>query len=349
MLRTLVVLTAAVALTACGAGKDNKVKEDDRPVVSVVKAEAAAGASALRASGLVAYQREPVLSFKVGGVIDRIAVDEGDYVRAGQRLAWLRPTEVAAGAKEASAALEVAQRNLDRTQTLFDKGLVAQARLDDAKLAVERARAGSDAAGFNRDTAVIVAPADGLILRRLAEPAQVTGAGAPILTLGEVQSGLIVKAAFPSSAAARIKAGAPATVTVTDSGGAAFKGRVTRIAGKGDGSTGAFDVEIMISAPKGLRSGMVAETTIDVAVPGAVTPGAAASVRIPAMALLDARADQGSVYVVDAQGVARRRIVQTAGLQGETVTVIGGLAPGETIVASGAAYVRDGAAVAIAR
>lgn len=347
MVRILLVVTAALALTACSGGKDNTNKEDDRPVVSVVKAEAAAGASVLRASGLVAYQREPVLSFKVGGVIDRIAVDEGDFVRAGQRLAWLRSTEVAAGAKEASAALEVAQRNLERTQTLFDKGLVAQARLDDAKLAVERARAGSDAAGFNRDTAVIVAPADGVILRRLAEPAQVTGAGAAILTLGEVQSGLVVKAAFPSSAAARIKAGAPATVTVTDSGGAAFKGRVTRIAGKGDGSTGAFDVEIMIAAPKGLRSGMVAETTIDVA--GPATAGAAKSVRIPAMALLDARADQGSVYVVDAQGVARRRIVQTAGLQGESVTVIAGIEPGEMIVAAGAAYVRDGAAVAIAR
>lgn len=348
MFRSVVILAGVLALAACGSGNDNKTKVDDRPVVSVAKAEATAGAGTLRASGLVTYQREPALSFKVGGVIDRIAVDEGDFVRAGQRLAWLRATEVAAGAKEASAALEVAQRNLERTQTLFDKGLVAQARLDDAKLAVERARAGSDAAGFNRDTAVIVAPADGLILRRLAEPAQVAAAGAPILTLGEVQSGLIVKAAFPSSAAARIKAGAPATVTVTDSGGAvAFKGRVNRIAGKGDGSTGAFDVEIMITAPKGLRSGMVAETTIDTA--ASAKAEAATSVRIPAMALLDARADQGSVYVVDAQGVARRRIVQTSGLQGETVTVIAGLAPGETIVASGAAYVRDGAAVAIAR
>ena len=237
----------------------------------------------------------------------------------------------------------MARRNLQRTQTLFDKGLVAQARLDDARLALDRAKAGADQAGFNRDTSVIVAPADGIILRRLAEPAQVAAAGAPILTLGEVGSGLIVKAAFASAAASRVKIGMPAKVAIRDVGAAPLEGSVSRIAGKGDGATGAFDVEIALKAPKGIRSGVVAEVSL-AAPEGAAMNGA---VNVPASALLDARADQGSVFVVDAKSVARRRSVRTAGIDGENVTIVAGLAPGESVISQGAAYVADGAAVII--
>jgi len=53
--------------------------------------------------------------------------------------------------------------------------------------------------------------------------------------------------------------------------------------------------------------------------------------------------------VIDANSIARRRAVQTSGVQGENVTVIAGLAPGESVVALGAAYVRDGAAVTVAQ
>jgi RND family efflux transporter MFP subunit len=345
MKRISAAVFALVALAACSPKKDKETQSADKPTVGVVQAVSAPGSGALRASGLVAYQREPSLSFRVPGVIDRIAVDEGDVVRAGQRLAWLRPTEVAAGAAQAESALEVARRNLERTQTLFDKGLVAQARLDDARLALDRAKAGADQAGFNRDTAVIVAPADGIILRRLAEPAQVAAAGAPILALGEVGSGLLVKAAFASGDASRVKVGMPAKVAIRDVGPAELDGSVSRIAGKGDSATGAFDVEIALKAPKGIRSGMVAEVLL--AAPEGATR--ASAVNIPASALLDARADQGSVFVVDTANIARRRAVRTSGVSGADVTIIAGLAPGEAVISQGAAYVADGAAVVVAQ
>jgi membrane fusion protein (multidrug efflux system) len=66
------------------------------------------------------------------------------------------------------------------------------------------------------------------------------------------------------------------------------------------------------------------------------------------LALLDARADQGVVYVVDDAGVARRRTVTTAGVDGENAIVLSGLKAGERVVAAGAAYVRDGEPVTIA-
>ena len=63
--------------------------------------------------------------------------------------------------------------------------------------------------------------------------------------------------------------------------------------------------------------------------------------------MLDARADQGVVLVVDANNIARRRAVQTAGVDGDSVLIVGGLEAGERVVSSGAAYVRDGQPVEI--
>jgi RND family efflux transporter MFP subunit len=336
-------LTVSLFLTACGgASEKEKPKQAEAPVVSVVTATGGATNGRVRVSGTTAFLREPVLSFRVPGVIQQVAVDEGDQVRAGQRLAWLKPTEVAAGAAEAKAALETAERNLARQQALFENGFVSQARIDDAKLAVERARAGAEAAGFSRDTAIILAPADGVVLRRLAEPSQVAAAGAPILLIGETRSGFIIRASAASQQAAALKIGAKAEVKIRGLG--TVTGKVSRLAAKSDAATGAFDIDIAIPAQTGLRSGTVADALIE----AGQTNAAVEEIRIPTLALLDARADQGVVFVVDDAGIARRRSVTTGGVDGEAAIVLSGLKPGERVVAAGAAYVRDGEPVTIA-
>jgi len=77
-------------------------------------------------------------------------------------------------------------------------------------------------------------------------------------------------------------------------------------------------------------------------------PATENAIIVPALALLDARADQGTVFVIDAEGVARRRSVRTAGVTQNGVLIVEGLNPGERVVSAGAAYVRDGEPVRIA-
>jgi RND family efflux transporter MFP subunit len=326
---------ACALLAACGAAEsDSAAKIDRRPLVAVVAVEHASAPGAVRASGLVGYKREPELAFNAPGVIGSIAVDVGDSVRRGQRLATLRRTSGGANIDEAALARANAERDLRRAQGLFDRGFVSEARLDDARLAVERAR----------DSAVLVAPADGVILRRRAEPAQSVAAGAPVLAMGETGSGIVVRAPIASANAARIRAGDAVQVHVAALGAETRSGRVVRIGAKGDELTGAFEVEIEVAATQGLRSGMVAEVEI-AAAPDDAAEGA---ILVPTLSLLDARADQGIVFVVDAEGLAHRRAVRTAGVTQEGVMVVEGLARGDRVVAAGAAYVRDGEAVRIA-
>lgn len=303
---------------------------DQRPLVEVVEVAPAIRPNAVRASGLVGYKRETELSFDAPGVIETLRVDEGDSVREGEVLGSLRRTTVGSNASEAALARETARRVLERTQKLHARGFVSDAALEDAELAVERAN----------EATLLVAPASGVVLRRLAEPAQMTNAGAPVLLLGEAESGVIVRVSVPALAAARLSVGDPAEVRVA--GQLETTGHVSRIAAKGDEVTGAFEVEIRVDAPAELRSGQVAAVQI------AVADVAEVALRVPTLALLDARADQGVVFVVDGEGIARRRSVQTAGIEADGVVVVAGLASGERVVAAGVAYVRDGEPVEIA-
>lgn len=324
---------AALLLAACSGGKaEETATAPEGPLVEVVEVAPASAAGSIRTSGMVGYRREPVLAFTSAGIVGGIDVDSGDVVRRGQRLATLRRTGPGATVDEAAMARANAERDLARTQELYERGFVSEARLEDARLAVARAR----------DSTVLTAPASGVILRRAAETAQTVAAGTPVLVLGETGSGIVVRAPVASSDAARIRVGDAAQVRVS---GVERVGRVTRVGAKGDDATGAFEVEIEIAAPEGLRSGMVAEAEI-AARPSATAVEAA--IIVPTLALLDARADQGIVYVLDENAVARRRAVRTAGVTQAGVIVVEGLSPGDRVVAAGAAYVRDGESVRIA-
>jgi RND family efflux transporter MFP subunit len=302
-------------------------------MVQVIAAAPLTLAGAVQASGLVGYKREADLAFSAPGVIASIEVDAGDQVRRGQRLATLRRTSVGSNPNEAALARANAERDLARAQELFERGFVSQARLDDARLAVERAR----------DASVLTAPTDGVILRRRAEPAQSVGADAPIVTFGETGSGIVVRAPVASAAAARVRVGDTVLVRISELGDAR-QGRVARVGVQGDDSTGAFEVEVEVASASGLRSGMVATIEIAAAA-GAATENA---LIVPTLALLDARADQGVVFVIDAQNIAHRRGVRTPGGAQNGVLVVDGLAAGERVVAAGAAYVRDGEPVRVA-
>lgn len=293
----------------------------------------AGGAGGIRASGLVAYKRETALSFGSAGEIETMHADVGDQVYAGQVLATLRRT--AAGADEAEAALarKTAEQNFDRITKLHAAGAASQAELDSARLALERAR----------ERVSIVAPASGVVLRRDAEPGQIVSAGQGVLSVGEARTGIIVEASMTASEVAQLKVGDRASVNLRGRG--TLAGQVARIAAKGTQS-GVFTVEVQVEKPEGLRSGEVAEVVIS---SGANAASGPVAYTVPAISLIDARADQGVVYVVDAQGKARRRAVETGGVGDEGVTILKGLADGESVITRGASMVRDGDAVSIAK
>ncbi len=334
-LRTAVWLVAAAILAACGSKAATPAvvaTPAPAPLVEVLSVASGDSASAIRASGLLAYKRETALSFGVPGEIETINADEGDRVNAGQVLATLRKTTGSADASEAALARQTAEQNFERISRLHAQGAAAQVDLDNARLALERAR----------ERVAMVAPASGVILRRDAERGQIVPAGQPVLWVGEARTGLVVQASATSAEATRVRIGDTAEVLIR--GREPMNGKVARIAAK-SASAGAFEIEVAVDQPEGLRSGEVAEVLIRSEVAGA---GSGESFIVPAIALIDARADQGVMFVVDSEGKARRRAVETGGVTDDGVVILKGLAEGDRVITRGASMVRDGDAVRLA-
>jgi RND family efflux transporter MFP subunit len=300
--------------------------------VEVLNILASGAGGDIRASGLVAYKRETALGFGAPGEIESILADVGDRVAAGQVLATMRRTTTGADASEAALARLTAEQNFERVTRLHAAGAASQAELDNAKLALERAR----------ERVSIVAPAGGIVLQRDAEPGQNVAAGQRVLSIGESRTGIIVEASMTASEVSQLRVGDVASVNIRER--AALAGRVARIAPKGTQS-GLFTVEVQVDQPAGLRSGEVAEVVIA----GRADAQEIATVHVvPAISLIDARADQGVVFVVDAEGKARRRAIETGGVSDRGVTILKGLSDGDRVITRGASMVRDGDAVSVA-
>lgn len=319
--------------SACSPGAEPKAEAAKSQAVAPVEVELyrieqREQDGVLRASGLVAYKSETLLSFGAPGMIETLLVDDGARVQTGQVLATLRRTSVGADPAEAEVVRQTAQQTFDRISRLNAAGAASQAELDTARLALERAR----------EIVSIVSPASGVILRRDVERGQIVTAGQAVLQLGEDRTGVIVRAQLSSVDVSHVHVGDTATIAIP--GRDTRTGKVSQISPKMAANMGSFEVEVRLDDPKDLKSGEVAEVRI-AAKP--VTGQASRTMYlIPAISLIDARADQGMVYVVDQNGKATRRSIQTEGVTDAGVVVTGGLQPGEAIITRGASMVRDG-------
>jgi RND family efflux transporter MFP subunit len=312
--------------------------------VRVEAAGPAADAGRIEASGVIAFKRETSLSFKTGGVIKAYAVDIGDAVKAGQLLVSADLTDVSGRRAESEAAYAQAKAALERAEQLAEKGFATDARLDEARAAFQRAQAARNSARFDESRAALTAPSDGVVLIKHAEAGQQMAPGAPVITIGDAGSGLILTAAVSDHQIERIQIGDLARIRAATRDAQTIPGRVTRLGSKADRITGAFDVEITIDAvPPGLRSGSVGTAMI--------IPSVASTdmdlMAIPAIALLEGRGDLAYVYVVKPDNTAVRVAVTVARFLDEKVLLKQGLKRGDRVVVAGGAYLRNGQKVTI--
>ena len=134
--------------------------------------------------GVVAFRDEMRLSFKVGGVVRRIAVDTGASVRAGQVLADIEPAEVDAQVEQAQQLDDKAARDLERGEKLRAEEVISLEQLQNLRTQREMAAAQLRAARFNRQRAAIVAPARRHGAAAAGRENELVQPGQPVLVLG---------------------------------------------------------------------------------------------------------------------------------------------------------------------
>ena len=302
----------------------------------------------ITATGVLGAKEEVPLGFKIGGVVGRVLVEEGDVVAAGQLLATLELPEIAGEVAKAEAGLTQAERDLKRAEALFADSVIPRNQYEGAETALDVARANLVIARFNQRYAAIKAPAAGTILRRDAEPGQQIAGGTPVLVLASLGRGQVVRMGLADRDVGRLSLGDPAVIRFDDRPGTGVTGRVTQIAAQATPGAGTWTVEVKLdrlvrTSNGGVQSGLIGAVE--------VRPGRAEPARvIPLAALLEGDADSGVVYSVaggPGGAVARRHLVRVAFVAGDRVAVRDGLPLAEAVVVDGAAYLRENAPVRV--
>lgn len=337
---TAATVAAALMMNACTPAPAQQTP-DHSVAVAVAAVTDGDIAVPVVATGTFGSRDDIPLAFKIGGVIARIAVDQGQTVRRGQLLAALDLREIDAAVQKASIALEKATRDESRVHRLFDDSVATRAQWQDVMSLRDAARADYETARVNRDYAVIVAPQDGVVLQRTATAGSNIGGGSTVLLLGGSARGRVLRAGLPDRDAVRTRIGDVATVTFDALPGTAYRGRVVLVARSADQRNGTYGVEIALTGAEALPAGLVGRA--DIAVRGGGTARF-----VPVDALVEADADSATVYTVsgDREPTAQAHRVQIAGLYGDRAAVTG-IDSGARVITRGAPYVTTGTRVRI--
>jgi len=340
---TLAPITLVATLFIAGCGRSD-VPEAARPTpVRVANASQGPAVPPIDTNGVVVTKHEMRLSFKMGGLVRRIYVQQGESVKKGQRLAEIELTEVGAQVEQAHQMAEKAQRDLKRGENLYADQVISLEQLQDLRTQAAMAAAQFKSAQFNLGYSVIEAPRDGVVLRKLVEERELVPAGAPVLVFGESDRGYVVRAALADREIVNVKLGDKGEIRMDAFPGQPLSGTVVEVASAADERSGMFPVEVRFDTPPPrLVSGLVARLSL---APQTTAPPLT---YVPMAALVEGDGDRASVFVLEG-GKARKREVRVAFITADAIALESGLAAGEAVITDGALYLENGESVEVQR
>jgi len=266
----------------------------------------------IHASGILTSSAEQRLSFKIGGIIRKIYVDEGDMIRPGQLLAVLDKTEIDAQVNQAQQGLSKAERDLGRVEGLYRDSSATLELLQNATTGRDIAKETARIATFNQQYAEIRATRGGKIIKKLVNEGEITGPGMPAFVLFETgKNDWVVKINVSDRDWARLNLGMAENVQMDAYEGTTFKGKLSDLAPAADPASGLYPVEVQIQ-PQGKRfaPGLFAEVDI---VPSKSRP----YVMIPVEAIVEGDGQSAFVFALQADGVSVKKMpVKVAFMEG---------------------------------
>ena len=220
----------------------------------------------LTADGTISAKDTANVSAKVNGVaIERILVEEGDRVKAGQVLAVFdtdameqQVVQAQADVAEAEATLANASADAARVLPLLDIDAISKQEADRYRTSELRARASLQASKarlsnqqLNLENAKVVAPVNGIISDKMVEVGMVAG-GEPLFTI--IKNGVLEwRADIDPKLIGDVTIGTPVQVSLPRD--QSVMGQVSRIAPTADNNR-QITIYVSLAANPAVRAGM---------------------------------------------------------------------------------------------
>lgn len=340
------ILLLALCLYGCGQKKAaTKAMPQPDEAIPVKTAPILQGGlnRSIEATGLLFTEDESKLSFKIGGVIESVLVNEGDFVKPGQLLALLKNTEVAAQVSQVKLNVEKAERDYRRVYNLYLDSVATLEQLQNVQTGLDIAKQALKAADFNQQYARITAPAGGFVVKKLMNTGEIAGPGSPVLVINHVSAGSswILKAGLTDAEWAEINPGDKAQVSLDAFPGKVFSAAVSKKSLTADPVNGTFTVEIKVDLQgEKPATGMFGKATM-------LTGKTNYTTVVPYSALLEADGNKGFVFVTkDNKSVVKKEVI-IGKLYPDRVEIIHGLENEKMVIVAGSAYLNEKSKIVI--
>jgi len=335
------VILFAMVFSACSNAADNTLPQsgelDEYIPIRTVLVETQSTALPISASGMLTSSGEQRLSFKIGGIINKIYVDEGDAVRQGQLLAIMDKTEIDAQVNQAKEGLAKAERDLARVEGLYRDSSATLELLQNATTGRDVAKETVRIASFNQRFAEIRATRSGKVIKKLINEGEITGPGMPAFVIFETgPNDWVVRINVSDRDWARLSMGMRAQVTMDAYEGIVFNGKVSDLAAAADPASGLYTVEIQIATQgKRFAPGLFAKVDI--------TPSKSrAYTMVPVEAIVEGDGKSAFVFALQPDSISVKKIpVQVAFMEGDKVVIASGLEGVLEVVTAGAPYLSE--------
>jgi membrane fusion protein, multidrug efflux system len=347
----LALLASSLAVCGCEQASSATAKPVEAPVeVKAIHPHRGEVYRFINLPGEVRPLYEVTLFAKVNGYLDKLAVDKGDSVKAGDLIADIDVPELRANLVKYKAELELAQAEYkELSQNPSTNAAYVPASDTDAaknRLAIANGRLAVAKSNLQYTETMLkytrlTAPFDGIITHRYVDPgayiplpdATSTPETAAIVNLTDFKT-LRLQVAVPETEATHIKIGQPIRWTADDFPGEHFDGKVTRAYWALDKATKTMLTETQIPNPgMKLQPGMLVTARIAIEKKND-------ALLLPVAALVKEKT-KSFVFILDG-GKVKKAPVEVGFNDGANVEIVAGVQPTDLAIMPGQQVLRDG-------
>lgn len=334
-----VLLAGIMIFAGCAKKQDNNNQNSKAVIpVEVVKVKTEKITRTIDLVGTLAAWKEANLGAQTTARIEKIFVEEGKFVKAGDLLFQMDDTQL----KQTKIAYELAKNDYERIKPLFEMGSVSQSDFDRVKAGYENAERTYNLMLTNTQ---FRAPFDGIITAKKLNEGEIFmlapgGLGAPAI-VQLMQMGTLKLITNVSESNFRdVKMNQPVEITSDIYPGEVFKGSISKINPTINAVSRTFEIEIRIPNPSmKLRPGMFVRAKII----AGETEGIVIS-RASALKQLGTTSYYGFIV----KNNIAKRVALTLGKEFDSrIEITSGLSVGDELVSKGQGLLKDGSKVEI--
>jgi membrane fusion protein, multidrug efflux system len=330
--------TAPNDASAKPADDPNAPKVADAVPVETEAARAGSVSAFLSYNSTIEVETAVDIYPKVAGLAEKLLVEEGDRVKAGDPLLQLEQKEQLVEVRDSEVNVARLESTFRRSEELFQRGLINQQDFETRKFDVDQARLRLERARIGLENTTVRAPVDGVVTERFVQPGARVAGGAKLFALMSLDD-TIARVFVPGRYLAAIAENQAVVLESDFLPGRIFDGWVKRVSPVVDPRSGTFKVTVGVRpGTESPRPGLFVNVRI-------VTDRRDNAVLVPKRAVVY---DGGERYVFIVRDNKAERVRLSSGYEeGESVEAVALVEPGDAIVVLGQNALKDQAPVRV--